>query len=328
MNKEILIIGAGSVGLVYGYHLAKGGFSVTFLIKGKYQSAFENGAFLYDLRKDKQLKSPIHFKEFSTMTSFKELTSKNWSQIYFCISSTALHTFDFVGFNANIKGEPSIIKLQPGIEDLELLQQKYSKERIVEGMITLISYPCPLPTENVKQAGTAFWFPPLSPTPFSGEQKRRDNIIQTFKAAGISASSTKNVFMDALFPSGFLSGLISSLELAGWKFSELKNSKKLLDGFEILNHEIFKVLEQEYTRKTPVIFQMLNRTWIFRLLLSVAPKLVPFDLETYLEIHFSKVKDQSLFHLNNYKDAGLRANVSVKKITEVINLLDSGTLYK
>lgn len=323
MKKEILIIGAGSVGLVYGYYLAKAGFSVTFFIKEKYQSELEKGTFLYNLRKDKHLKSPIHFKEFSTMVSFDELNSKNWSQIYFCISSTALHTFDFPAFNANIKGEPSIIKLQPGIEDLELLQKYYPKERIIEGMISLISYPCPLPTENVKQPGTAFWFPPLAPIPFSGEQKRKDEIIQTFKTAGISAGSSRDVFMDSLFPSGFLAGLVSSLELADWKFSELKNSRKLLHGFKELNNDIFAVLEQQYSQKRPLIFRLINRTWIFKLLIRIAPKIVPFDLEAYLKVHFSKVKDQSLFHLRNYKDAGNKGGVSIKKIAEVINILDN-----
>jgi len=323
MKKKILIIGAGSVGLVFGYYLAKAGFSVTFFIKKKYQSDFEMGTYLYNLKKDKHLKSPIHFKDFSTIISFDELNSKNWSQIYFCISSTALHAFDFAAFNTNIKGEPSIIKLQPGIEDLELLQKIYPKERIIEGMISLISYPCPLPTENVIQAGTAFWFPPLSPIPFSGEKKRKDEIIRTFKATGISASSSKDVFMDGLFPSGFLAGLVSSLELADWKFSELKKSKELLLGFKELNNEIFEVLEQQYSSKRPLIIQLINRRCIFQLLISIAPKLVPFDLEAYLKVHFSKVKDQSLFHLNNYKDAGEKGGVSVEKIKEVINLLDN-----
>lgn len=321
MKKEILIIGAGSVGLVYGYYLAKAGFSVTFYIREKYKSEFETGTFLYNLRKDKKLKSPIHFKEFSTVTSFEELNSKDWSQIYFCISSTALHAFDFTSFNANLKGEPSIIKLQPGIEDLELLQKVYSKERIVEGMISLISYPCPLPTENVAQAGTAFWFPPLAPTPFSGVQKRRDEVIQTFKTSGIYSSSTKNVFMDALFPAAFLSAFVNSLDLAAWRFSELKNSKELLNGFKELNNEIFEALEQQYSQKRPFALKLVNRVWVFKLLIRIAPKLVPLDLETYLKVHFSKVKDQSLFHLKNYKDAGVKCGTSVKRITEVINLL-------
>ena len=129
--------------------------------------------------------------------------------------------------------------------------------------------------------------------------------------------------MDGLFPSGFLAGLVSSLELADWKFSELRKSKELLHGFKELNNEIFEVLEQQYSQRRPLIFQLINRIWIFKLLISIAPKFVPFDLETYLKVHFSKVKDQSLFHLNNYKDAGYKGGVSVNKIVEVINLLDN-----
>jgi 2-dehydropantoate 2-reductase len=323
MKKEILIVGAGSVGLVFGYYLATAGFSVTFLIKGKYKSEFESGTFLYNLRKDKDLKTPIHFKEFSTITSFEELNSKTWSQIYFCISSSALHAFDFIGFNEKIIGEPSIIKLQPGIEDLELFQNIYAKERIIEGMISLISYPCPLPTETVTPAGTAFWIPPFSPIPISGEKKRKDEIIRTLKVAGISASSSKDVFIDSLFPSAFLAGLVTNLELADWKFSKLKNSKELLQGTKELNNEIFEVLEQQYSLKRPLMIKLINRIWIFKLLITIAPKLVPFDLESYLKVHYSKVRDQSLFHLNNYVDAGNKGGVSVKKLEEVINMLDN-----
>ena len=213
--------------------------------------------------------------------------------------------------------------MQPGIEDLELFQTKYPKERIIEGMISLISYPCPLPTENVSQAGTAFWFPPLSPIPLSGEKKRKDEIIRTLKAAGISATSSKDVFMDSLFPAAFLTGLVTNLEFADWKFSELKKSKELLHGIKELNNEIFEVLEQQYSLKTPLIFKLINRIWIYKLLITIAPKLVPFDLETYLKVHYSKVRDQSLFHLNNYIDAGNKGGVPVKKLVEVINILEN-----
>ena len=89
---NILIVGAGAVGLVYGYHFANAGHQVTFLVKEKYQQALEKnkqeGIVLYHLNKDKNLQQPLRFNNFSTITQWNE--ADGFDLIALSISSTAL----------------------------------------------------------------------------------------------------------------------------------------------------------------------------------------------------------------------------------------------
>jgi ketopantoate reductase len=300
MKKEILIIGAGAVGLVYGKHFTDGGHSVTFYVKEKYRAEMENGSVLYHMNKDKSLKKPIHFSKYQLATTYADLAKKNWDQIYLCISSTAIHAFNFAEMKAHLSGSPTIVMLSSGATDLILLTRVFEAEQIVQGMITLISYQAPLVTENIDIPGIAYWFPPMMPMPISGSLKRRDEVIQTFKSGKINAKASKNVFNDALFPSAFLPTFLIALEYKGWKFDALKKDQTLLKELQITLNEVFTALEKKYNVKRPALIGLIGSPIIVKLLLSLAPKVMPMDIETYLEYHFLKVKSQTKLYINNF----------------------------
>ncbi|MEZ5009990.1 MAG: 2-dehydropantoate 2-reductase N-terminal domain-containing protein [Chitinophagales bacterium] len=301
MKQNILIIGAGAVGLVYGRHLAMGGHQVTFYVRDKYVGEMSKGSVLYHMNKDKSLKKPIHFKDYALISSFEEVGKTKWDQIYLCISSTALQSFDFAKFKSHLLGEPTIVMLQPSPQDYQFLIQYFPVEQIVEGMITLISYATPLATESVDPPGTAYWFPPLAPTPFSGEPKRRDEVIKAFKDGKLRAGSDKNIQHKALFPTAFLTSFLTALEANDWKFQELKKNTAILQQLPKVYDEVFSTLEAKHQVKRPFGIGLVMSPFVIKTLLTLAPMVMPMDIETYLEYHFKKVNDQTKLYMKNYE---------------------------
>lgn len=299
-SKNILLIGAGAVGLVYGKQLAAGGHRITFLVRPKYVEDHADGTILYNLNKDRKLNKPIAFKDYQVISSMEEVAEQAWDQIYLCFSSKALQAYDFDQLKANLQGQPIIVMLQPGTADYNKLSRTFSRTEIVEGMITLISYWAPMSTESAEHPGVAYYFPPFMPTPFSGETGPRNEIIQTFKSGGIRASSTKSVPMDALFPSSFLGVFLTALEASNWKFRQLASDRPMLKDLEQALNEVFRGLEQKYKTKRPLPFYVAGKPTIIRMLLFLAPKVMPMDIETYFELHFTKVKSQTKMFIQEY----------------------------
>ncbi|OUS28844.1 hypothetical protein A9Q99_10680 [Gammaproteobacteria bacterium 45_16_T64] len=319
MKKEILIIGAGAVGLVYGKHFADAGHQVTFFVREKYLDEMSKGSILYHLNQDKSLNRPIRFTQYSLISTYEEVHQHNWDQVYLCISSTALQSFDFSGFQEALQGKPTVIMLQPSVQDLERLRETFPKEQIVEGMITLISYGAPLATENVDIPGIAYWLPPFMPTPFSGQMNRRQEVIKTFLESQIAAKSSKSVGEQSLFPTAFLMAFLTALESSQWKFDSLTKDAPLLKQLTQSIQEIFASLEAQHQVRRPFPLRLISPA-VIKALLRLAPHVMPMDIETYFEAHFTKVKDQTKLYMKNYLDTA-RAGGKEHATLQVLNQL-------
>ena len=302
MKKKILIIGAGAVGLVYGKHFTDAGHEVTFFVKEKHVESLAKGSIVYHMNNDKSLTKPIRFSQYSLVTSFEEVQQHSWDQVYLCFSSTALQAFDFEGFQQALTSKPTIVMLQPSTQDYQCLTKVFPEEQVVEGMITLISYSAPLSTETVELPGTAYWLPPFVPTPFSGQTHRRTEIIQTFLEGKIAAKSSKSVRTQSLFPTAFLMTFLTALESSNLNFDSLRGNTPLLIQLNRTVDEIFTTLEKEHNVKRPIAFR-LSSPLVIKTLLRIAPHVMPMDIETYFEAHFTKVKDQTKLYMGNYLTA-------------------------
>lgn len=300
MKRNILIIGAGAVGLVYGKYFVDAGNKLTFYVREKYIDALSKGSILYNLNKDKKKKNPIHFTEYELVCSFKEIGEQEWDQVYFCISSTAFLSFDLEDLKDNLRGKPSVVLLQPNAADFNYLSSIFPVEQIVDGMITLISYQAPLSTETVPAPGIAYWLPPFAPTPFSGEPSRRDDIVQTFKDGKMNASPVESAIEKALFPTAALSSFLIALEASNWEFSVLKKNKKALRHLSRATDEVYTSLEREYSVKRPKGIDWLSKPFVLKQLLRFMTTFMPMDMETYLKYHFLKVNDQTKLYMSNY----------------------------
>ena len=81
-----LIVGAGAVGQVYGYHLQQAGWEVGFLVRPKYAEAARSGFTLYPLNKPHRGR-PVRFEGLEVYDSAEAAAEQSWDQVWLAVSS-------------------------------------------------------------------------------------------------------------------------------------------------------------------------------------------------------------------------------------------------
>ncbi len=326
---NILIVGAGAVGLVYGHHFVNAGHQVTFLIKEKYQQALEDdkqeGIVLYHLNKDKNLQQPLRFKDFATITRWDD--ANDFDVIALSISSTALRQLPLTTINIKLTNsvkKTSLLMLQPSEEDLEHLTQVISQEHILQGMITLISYQTDNINEGVNPAGTAYYLPPL-PMPISAtdllqQKDSRKNIVTLFNQSGIQAKAVNSALDESKLLSAFFMTFLCALEAADWQFDRLKNSEKLLKQLSAAQTDLLPKKITASGALGPLkksLLKSILKPWLYKVLIRLSPAVIPLPLEAYLKKHFLKVRPQTLMYMQDYQNA-----YPSNAVAELVNLIN------
>ncbi len=304
-----LVVGAGAVGQVFGRHLAEGGAEVTFLVKEKYADEARRGFPMYRLNK----RHPVleRFDGFGVITEAKDAAKSTWDQVYVTVSSTAIRSGTWLEELAQATGDATVVSLQPGLYDREFMQRFLGTERVVAGMISFISYHAPLPGETrFAEPGMAYWFPPLGPSPFSGADARVLPVVAALKAGGLPATRKSDVPRAAAFPSAILMPYLAALEAAGWSFTRARKDGHLREGGRAAA-EAIAVTALVVGMKPSFMNRLAARPAVIRAVLRLAPIVIPLDFETYLQVHFTKVGDQTRLAIRTMIDSGKKAHVEV-----------------
>lgn len=315
--KNILMIGAGAVGQAYGYQLAEAGHQVTYLIKEKYRTSLEQGAYLYQLHKDKSLQRPLHYTNFALTSDWSTLNETQWDQIYLCVSSSALASIPFHQLKQAVTTNTTLVVLQPGPKDMARVTQHIAPDQVVQGTITLISYKVPLNDEVVVQPGTAYWLPPLAPVPFAGAHDRVRDIVITFKQAQIPARVAPSLEKDALYATAAFLTFIAALETADWQFDVLINSRSRRRALTTATKQAIAALHLETDISPPLWHRLINPVTL-RMLLTVAPKVTPFDLEAFFRVHFTKVHHQTQEILQTYLAMAEKQHIDAMELAQLV----------
>lgn len=331
---KILIVGAGAVGLVYGQHFVNAGHQVTFLIKEKYQQALEKdkqkGVVLYHLNKDKHLQQPLRLKNFSTITQWDD--ANDIDLIALSISSTALRQLPLRTIKEKIESSlksVSLLMLQPSEEDLEHLTQVISKDNILQGMITLISYQTDHINEGISPAGTAYYLPPLpmpisaSHMPLQQEQANLKEVVTLFNQSGIKAKAVKSALDESRLLSAFFMTFLCALEAADWQFGRLRKSELLLQKLSAAQKDLLpqKIMPTGlFTKLKKDSLRLLLKPWLYKVLITISPKFIPLPLEAYLKKHFLKVRPQTLMYIQDYQNV-----YPSEAVAELVSLINKET---
>src|SRR5262249_32829564 len=135
---RVLVVGAGAVGQAYGLHLQRGGAEVVFFVRDKYRAAAERGFDLYRLRGGGR-PARVRLDGCAVVSRADEVAARRFDQVYLTVSSPALHG-PWLAELIAAAGDATIVSLQPGADDRAvLLAAGVPAERLVAGMITLIS---------------------------------------------------------------------------------------------------------------------------------------------------------------------------------------------
>ncbi|WP_164855959.1 ketopantoate reductase family protein [Lujinxingia sediminis] len=308
---RILIVGAGSVGQLYGLHLARAGEEVHVLVRPRYAEEARRGYRLYERRRD--FKQHAIFTPDGVWTDAADLPPGHFDAIILAIPSTGLKG-PWLASLARGLGDATLLTLTPGLDDVQTLSEHIAPDQIVRGLITSVSYPAPLPGESCPQPGTAYWFPPLTPALFEGPKERVTPIVTALNRGHMSSRSVRGLAEKAAFGSGVLMPIVAHMETVGWSLDRLRD--ETLSELVTTMSQIRTILEATLQSKAPLPMRMLTPTTV-KLLTRVAPRVPPFDFEVYLKVHFTKVGAQTRMFLDDYIAKGESLNLPNDAIVEL-----------
>jgi 2-dehydropantoate 2-reductase len=314
MSKvRVLVVGAGAVGQVYARHYQLGGAEVTLFVKEKYRAEATRGFEMYPLNKGTK---GVRFDGFGVVTTAEEVKARGFDQVMLTVASPALRGPWLAELIAAI-GDATLVALQPGMDDrATLIAAGAREERLVQGLISLISYHAPLPGETrFAKPGMAYWFPPMSPSPFSGPAERVAAVVGALKRGKLPAKKHKDVPRLAGFPTAVMMPYLVALELGGWKIKGAVESGTLKLGARAAREAVAVV--RSIQGKPPFGLGALLRPRVLRAGLFFAKPIIPLPLETYLEAHFTKVGDQTAEFMDGYIAKGRAAGLPVDALSEM-----------
>jgi 2-dehydropantoate 2-reductase len=315
---RVLLVGAGAVGQVYGHHLQAGGAEVAFLVRPKYADEARAGFALYPLNRRRPREQPIRFRDFGVLTDASQVEGGAFDQIWLTVSSAGLRG-PWLDELCGRAGKATVVALQPGLDDRDYLLERIPAERLVQGMISLVSYHAPLEGETVPEPGMAYWLPPFMPSPFSGPPERARQVAAALRAGRLPAVVHKNVALEVAYPGALLTALVASLEGCGWSLRALDPTKQWKVGWQALR-EMAAVIRVRLGAGAPLWMHLLGRRRL-RLFLRLAARMAPFPMETYVRVHFSKVREQTRLSLQTFLAQGAAANLPTTALSQLLAFL-------
>ncbi|WP_162932279.1 ketopantoate reductase family protein [Solimonas sp. K1W22B-7] len=316
--KRILVVGAGAVGAVYGWHLHRAGHEVHFFVKPKYRDSVSAGLTLHRLRYRATQRED--WSGVRVVTDPAAVARGHWDQVWLTLSSDALRGELAAQLLAAI-GTATVVCLQPDLEDADYVRTRVrAPEQVVHGLITLISYQSPLPGK-AGPSGIAYFLPPFTPTPLSGTPERVSGAVDALRAGGMAARAVPDVAPGTAAATALMQPMIAALEVGHWRLSALPGSEPLRMGLRAVR-EALAIARKTAGARTAGFLPLL-RPWTWRLLLPLAARLLPLPLESYLHYHFSKVGAQTRLMLETYIRLGRTHGLETQSLQKLRQALPS-----
>jgi 2-dehydropantoate 2-reductase len=312
---NILVVGAGAVGQVYARHLAQAGHRISFFVKAKYTDDLRSGLVLYQLGHGGSRRQTL--SGFGIVTEPAAVAAARWDQIWLTLSSDALRGELAAGLLAAVGGA-TVICLQPDIGDGDYVRQRVAPGQVVQGLIPFLSYQSPLPGQSGPE-GIAYFLPPLTPTVLGGDPARVQPVLQALRAGGLAARAVPDFARATGTAPAMLQPLIAALEVNGWQLGSLPGSAALRLGLAAAG-EAGAIAAAETGASTLALRPLLSpHAW--RLLLPLARRFFPLDLEAYLHYHFAKVGVQTRLMLESYIRLGDTRGLPAAALRELLQAL-------
>jgi 2-dehydropantoate 2-reductase len=304
---RVLIVGAGAVGLVYGAHLAEGGAEVSVYVRPSRKDEASAG---YTLTRVGVLggRTSRRFVPKSVVTSAAEVAAGEFEHVWV---ATATNALDEPWLAEVLAGCPRalVIFLQPGGDALARMEALVPEaERRVRGAISMASWHAPLEgsrdvRETSTPAGWAYVLPPGGPSGFEGP--RAPEVVRALRA-GQCPAAIAHVTASLATGSAVLLPHIATLETAGWSVQRMGTGEVAALAARS-SREALAIACARVAIAVPLALRLFVRPFTTRLVALLARTLAPFDVETYLRVHFTKVHAQTMMLLAEYvRDAEAR----------------------
>jgi 2-dehydropantoate 2-reductase len=315
---EVLVVGAGAVGQIYGDHLARGGARVTFYVRERYREATARGFSLVRLT-GRRKRVARRFEGFAVVASPEEVAARRFDQVYLAVPSTGL-VEPWLGELVAAIGEATLVNLAPGAGDRERVlaagaRSGLTAERLVDGFITIVSYHAPLPGEREVPEGMTVWYPPATPNLFSGPAQRTAQVVAALRGGGLPAKVARDVPRHSAFLGGAFMAVLLALEASGWSLARLRRERL---AAAVAGARASLAVTARSFGAAPLVVRLALRAPLLRIATRIAPRVVPFPFEPYLRAHFTKVGAQTRQIIAAQIERGKAAGVAVTALETLL----------
>lgn len=324
---KVLIVGCGAVGQVYGLALQKAGVTLGLLdrppmLEKLIQAHAQAGLPLYQLTSRRRTYPiPYRLKEYQVIRDAAESRQFAPDQIWFTTPSQAYYSDWFRDFIRQVPSKKVVCFVPEGSRP-EFFPERMD-ERVVFGGTTFMAWQGNLGSDGGNPEGVKFWRSPLG-IPLAGTQEACRDVAQLLKEAGFGVSVGKPDSHAQAAVTAVMTTFVAGLELCRWSLAAYRKSAWLKRAAGACQEAVLGQLPK-VNGLTRVLLSRPGLTAGFFLAALLMPRLFPFDVEKYLQFHYTKTREQTGLLLDVFLKDATSCGVPVTNLQSLrMGLLDSG----
>ncbi len=297
---DILIVGAGALGQVYGAELARGAATISYLVKPKRFEEVRAGVTVTRLRRARGA-ATTSLVPARVYTDPAAVADTEWHSVWLMVDSTALHGTWLQSLRAAV-GESTIVALDQSLGDRPALTAVWPEDQLVALTVADLAWAAPLGAERTDH--TAYYRPPKGTAVLAGRPERVASLRSVLQGAG-SRIRTGPLGNGVAYAAQTVP-YVASLEVTGWSLSALRADTSLASYAAF---EAATIVATERGLAAPPHRRVLDRR--MRAMLRLLPVLAPFDVESFWRVHCTKIGQQTRAMLSGWADLGEQRGLPV-----------------
>jgi hypothetical protein len=293
LKPVTLVVGAGPVSAVFGFHLIQGGEPIIYWVRPKYRPKLESDGVSVEQRglfrrrgKISRLQPDAWVSDIDGLK--RALAGRRVERILLSISSASL---DDEWIKEFATAFPTAIwvafQLAPG--DREKLERLLGTSRLLFGMINLIAYHGPLLGEEEGPGRFVYFLAPGGVPIVGANQKAAESLARAWSKGGLASKASRSTDTGSRVPDFMLSLFVSAMEFSGWKRKQLTDGAIEMAIAAELEKEAFCVAAGQPA--VPGGLKHLN-PWKVRRIAAVLDTLLPLPVDSFTEQHYRKLRSQ------------------------------------
>jgi hypothetical protein len=323
---QVLIVGCGAVGQVYGLFLQQAGVEVGLYDRPeaseKLSRALKSGGLrLYQVTY-RHRREPVERRltDYRMIRGLKEARAFAPDQIWFTVPSPAYYTDWFRDFLQAVPSRRVVCFIPEGRRPE--FMPKGAGERFVFGGTAFMAWQGGPEAGGGRPDGINFWRAPLG-IPLAGTREGCREAGLVLKKAGFGYTAEAPDSRTQACITAAMTVFMAGLELAGWSLREYRRSPWRGRAAAACREAVLGQLPaagalQKALLGTRVLSAAFYLVGVF------LPLLVPFDLEKYLKFHYTKTREQTLVLLEMFAGDGEKRNLPVDTIRRIQRAMRGG----
>jgi Ketopantoate reductase PanE/ApbA len=331
MQPSVLIVGAGALGLVTGYHLSLAGASVMFFVRPARLAAMRSPQLLY-CYDDGQLKE---YKDYRAVSTIAEIAAQRFDYVLVTFDGATCRSIEGVQLLRELADaiRPTAAQLiicgvGVGLRDHYLQVTQLPEERLMEGTLGSLSHQVPganlpihSPTDRDKlaRASMAYHHFPnkLGFNIASRPAKAAREFAALYNRCGISRCGVLNVNLNTIMGNAFFP-LTAVSEMAGWPdAATLAANKPLWSMCVQAQKEIIGLPQHGLVGK--LVRLLVSEKMLYKLVSKLEKESLPLDFHAFNRFHHgAKVQAQDIQVMENCVKSGESQGQPMSSLNELL----------